>query len=146
MQPLAEPNVTSALLTVESGTGVWALPSAAVTRVEAFDAAESEPAADLLELLGVPSTTPAGDARVLVMQVFEQRLRILVRGALKLLEAGAASLLPLPDAMRAASPLVTHLAVVAGKPALFVVSPERLLQALRDGTSPSSPLSESASR
>jgi hypothetical protein len=134
MQPRAEPAPqarAAPLLTISSASGTWGIPSSAVASVEQPRASLGNATPSLLALLGiaVPSAEPA---RVLVLQVGDERLPLLVHGTLTLVETTAGDLLPLPPAVQSLTPLVSHLAVVDGKPALFVVSPERLLQAARD--------------
>jgi hypothetical protein len=122
---------TALLLTIHTASGSWAIPSAAVGSVEPFDAASDEAALDVLALLGAPAAPTSEAPRVIVLQVAGERLRLLVRGALRLSETTAQSLLPLPAALTHVSPFVTHVALVDAKPALFVVSPERLLRAFQ---------------
>jgi hypothetical protein len=90
----------------------------------------AEPPIDLGALLGAPHSEPAEDDRVLVVQSGERRQRVRIAGQLHLVEGGAVQLLPLPPELRRVSPLVSHVATVGGKPTLFVVSPERLLESL----------------
>ena len=147
MQPRAERTSTSTrLLTIHGAGGVWGIPSTSVASIEQppADAAATPP--ELLALLGVGVPTPSDAsqrARVLVLEVDGERVRLLVHGALELAETAAADLLQLPAAVRAMTPLLSHLAVLDGKPALFVISPERLLQAAR-GAPTAIPLSDSA--
>jgi hypothetical protein len=147
MQPRAERASTSTrLLTIHGAGGVWGIPSAAVASIEPppADAAAAPP--ELLALLGVGVPTPTDKhqrARVLVLEVEGERVQLLVHGALELAEAAAADLLQLPAAVRAMTPLLSHLAVLDGKPALLVISPERLLQAAR-GAPTAIPLPDSA--
>jgi hypothetical protein len=144
MQPGAEGVPTStrlALLTIQGEGGAWGIPSSAVASVQRVVAgadADGEAPLELLTLLGVP-TAPAAlaNSRVLVLEVSGQRASLLVHGALQLAEAAVSELLPLPAVVRAQTPLLSHLAVIEGKPALFVVSPERLLQAARSALAPS---------
>lgn len=132
MQPLAEPRLgRGPLLTIDSASGRWGIPSAAVASVEPASAAVAEATVSLLTLLGVATPRESLQPRVLVLQVGAERVPLLVHGALTLLDASATDLLPLPAAVQLVTPLVSHLAVVDGKPALFVVAPERLLQAAR---------------
>lgn len=139
MQPRAErvPSST-ALLTIQGEGGAWGIPSSAVASVRrsASDLpAGAETPLDLLTLLGVGAGFEArADSRVLVLEVQGERAAVLVHGALQLAETAASELLPLPPAVRAQTPLLSHLAVIDGKPALFVVSPERLLQAARSAS------------
>jgi hypothetical protein len=147
MQPRAERTSTSTrLLTIHGAGGVWGIPSTAVASIEPppADAAAAPP--ELLALLGLDVATPTDTsrgARVLVLEVEGERVQLLVHGALELAEAAAADLLQLPAAVRAMTPLLSHLAVVDGKPALFVLSPEHLLQAVR-GAPTAVPLPDSA--
>lgn len=133
MLPQAEPKLSRAsLLTIDSARGSWGIPSSAVASVAQASPQAAEATQSLLALLGIEAPNGALlEARVLVLQVGSERVSLLVHGALTLLDATAADLLPLPAAVRRITPLVSHLAVVGGKPALFVVSPERLLQAAR---------------
>jgi hypothetical protein len=136
MQPPAERSAASTrLLTIHGAGGVWGIPSSFVSSVELPDAIATESPPELLALLGVASPASATErARVLVLEVQGQHVQLLVHGALQLADAAASDLLPLPAAVQAITPLLSHLAVIDGKPALFVVSPERLLQAARDVT------------
>lgn len=121
----------SALLTIWTEHGQWALPCSAVVSVETAAAAPTaEPPFDLGALLGAPSSAPARDDRVLLVQAGQRRRRVRIAGQLHLVEGATVQLLPLPPELRRVSPLVSHLATVGGKPTLFVVSPERLLESL----------------
>jgi len=133
MQPPAELRLgRTPLLSIDTESGRWGIPSSAVASVEQPSPALAATTLHLLTLLGVETPSEAPErARVLVLQVGAERVPLLVRGALTLLDAPATDLWPLPAAVQIAMPLVSHLAVVDGKPALFVVSPERLLQAAR---------------
>jgi hypothetical protein len=123
------------LLTIHGAGGVWGIPSSAVSSVELPDAIATDGPPELLTLLGVATPTDSNErARVLVLEVHGQHVQLLVHGALQLAEAAATDLLPLPAAVQAITPLLSHLAVIDGKPALFVVSPERLLEAARGAT------------
>jgi hypothetical protein len=145
MQPRAERTTTSTrLLTIRGSAGVWGIPSAAVASIEPLRADAATLPPGLLALLGVATPTDANQrARVLVLEVEGERVPLLVHGALELAEAAAADLLQLPAAVRSMTPLLSHLAVLDGKPALFVISPERLLQAARGALS-AVPLPDSA--
>jgi hypothetical protein len=138
---------TTGLLSVGADGKTWAVPSSCVVSIEPFDSAES--AIDVLALLGVAPAAASQTARVLVLQVAGQRLRLLARGALLLRNPNQRELLPLPTEFGSCSPLVSHVVIVDGKPSLVVVSPERLLHALQapDGHSSSPPphLSEARS-
>lgn len=131
----AEPApLSTTLLTIRCGDTCWALPSSAVAEVERLASDARTDAPDALELLGLPGALD--DARrVLVVRAAEERARFLVRGTLALAEATPGSLLALPTELATAAPLVSHVAVLEGKPSVFVVSPERLLRAGRDKTS-----------
>ncbi len=135
MQPRAEPAPRRApLLTIKSASGSWGIPSSAVASIEQSAAFVAGGLPNLLDLLGVGvSNPPPESAHVLVLQVGSERLPLLVHGTLTLVETAAGDLLPLPAAVQSLTPLLSHVAVVDGKPALFVVSPERLLQAARGG-------------
>lgn len=146
MQPRAEGAPTrTALLTIQGEGGAWGIPSDAVASIQRAAAvadasvgADGEAALDLLTLLGVTAAPEdRADSRVLVLDVAGQRARLLVHGTLQLAEAAVSELLPLPAAVRSQTPLLSHLAVIDGRPALFVVSPERLLQAARSAPAPS---------
>lgn len=132
-----------ALLTIRAGDARWAFPSAAVASVEPFDADSAETALDLLPLLGTSAAALFEAWRVLVLVLDNEQLRLLVRGALDLTELPARSLLPLPAELTSASPLVTHVALVDGKPSLLVVSPERLLSVARTAAAATTPFSTS---
>jgi chemotaxis signal transduction protein len=127
----AEAAASTTLLTIRCGASCWALPSFAVAGVERLAEDASTDAPDALELLGLPGSLD--DARrVLVVRHADDRARFLVRGTLMLAEATPGNLLPMPSELAGAAPLVSHVAVLDGKPAVFVVSPERLLRAERD--------------
>jgi hypothetical protein len=138
---MAEPaSRATSLLTVRARAGSWAIPSSAIISVERLAADASSDAPDALGLLGLE---PGGDEaarRVVVVRADGEEARVLVFGALALTDAAPEELLPLPRELAAAAPLVSHVAVIAGRPALFVVSPERLLRATRDTAAP--PLNE----
>jgi hypothetical protein len=85
----------------------------------------------MMSLLGAAPVADDDEPRVLRLRIGQQRLDVLVHGALSLVEALADDLLTLPPAMQSLTPLVSHIALVGGKPSLFVVSPERLLEACR---------------
>ena len=142
MQLRAEQSSKSTrLLTIHGRGGVWGIPSSVVTAVELPDIVATAPPPDLLGLLGVATPTETDEpARVLVLEVHGEQVQLLVYGALRLAEAAATELLPLPAAVQAVTPLLSHLAVIDGKPALFVVSPERLLEAARGATTVLHPL------
>lgn len=145
MRHRAERTSTSTrLLTIHGAAGVWGIPSSAVTSIEQVPADAAAALPELLALLGVATPVDANhSARVLVLEVQGERVQLLVHGALELTETAFADLLPLPAAVRAMTPLLSHLAVLDGKPALFVISPECLLQAAR-GASTALPVHDSA--
>jgi hypothetical protein len=124
MRPQSEAADTS-LLTIRGAVATWAIPSRAVSAVEPV--AVEETALDALTLLGLGDTESTQVARVLVLEHAGQKARLLVHGALELSRAGPGELLPLPDALSSVTPLISHVALVNGKPTLLVVSPERLL-------------------
>jgi hypothetical protein len=133
MSPQAEAASSKAsLLTIRAGQRVWGIPSAAVIAVERPSADTAAAALDVHALLGMPAPGDDGSRRVLLVRAGGERARILVQGTLALLETSSANLLPVPASLSQLSPLVSHVAVIDGKPALFVVSPERLLRASRE--------------
>jgi hypothetical protein len=129
MLPPAERSSTSAsLLTVRSHDRAWGLPGAAVTGVELFESDKHGRPLDVLELLeGIATSREDESARVLHLAVDGQHLSLLTRGALTLLESSAYQLLPMPRELGSVAPLVSHVALIDGKPSLLVISPERLL-------------------
>lgn len=129
---------TTALLTVEGGNLVWAIPSAAVTSIEPFTDADAATAADVRTLLRAAAADEL-TKRVLTLQVQSKLLRLLTRGTLGLRTLGERELVPLPAAFDRCSPLVTHVALVEGRAELLVVSPERLLLASNGTDDLSSP-------
>jgi hypothetical protein len=124
----------------------WAIPSAAVASVQPLGSSAAPPELDVLALLGVFVEDAALTPRVMVLRHGHERVAVLARGALKLAEAAANDLLPLPPELLACAPLVSHIAVVNGKAALFVLSAERLLHAARVRTANIPPTYDSASR
>lgn len=121
---------STTLLVVRAGDHAWAIPSWAVHGVEglADDATSDEP--DVLELLGMAGSD-RWSRRVVVLRAEDEQARVLVRGSIALTDASPEELVPLPAELASVAPLVTHVAVVAGRPAWFVVSPSRLLRAAR---------------
>lgn len=118
---------STTLLTIRTDNCSWGLPGAAVTGVEPFDAEKHRRPLDVLELLA-GATTPRSDdtARVLELLVGGERLSLLSCGTLTLLDASSYQLLAMPPELGVVAPLVSHIAVIGGRPALFVLSPERL--------------------
>lgn len=147
MQPPAEPQrAATTLLTIHAGGTSWAIPSAAVARIQRLSPTASPPELDVLSLLGVEVVDPELTPRVMVLRDGREQVEVLARGALALTEAGARDLLALPAELSASAPLVSHIAVIDGKPALFVLSPERLLHAARAGSAARTPPHDPASR
>lgn len=138
MQPLADrPAQSTALLTIHGDGGTWGIPSRAVASVGRWSTTTTETPVELLALLGVASPTDAHEqSRLLVLDVRGERVTLLVHGTLHLAETAADSLLQLPPSVQTLTPLISHLAVIDGRPALFVVSPERLLEAARRASTP----------
>ncbi len=130
MQPPAKQHpAATALLTVHGAGHAWAIPSSAVAAVEALaDTGGASVPLDVLALLGETPTVTSHASRVVVLRVQGEELRLLVDGVLTLTETKSSNLLPLPPAVQSATRLVSHIAVLDGKPALFVLSPERLLE------------------
>ena len=126
---------SGALLTVAGPCG-FALPAAYVLGIEPLHDWQGEAPLDVLPLLGIEAPgLRSEEQRVALVDAGERRLPLLVRGALTLIHPAANELLPLPPAMRALSPFITHIAVINGKPSLFVLSPARLAHAPAAATS-----------
>jgi hypothetical protein len=136
----------TSLLTVASGACSWAIPSAAVGSVERLAIGAPTDAPDALGLLGLEARGEDEARRVLLLRAAGEQARVLVRGVIGLADAAPEQLLLLPRELAAAAPLISHVAVLAGKPALFVVSPERLLRASRDALSALNPNETEAAR
>jgi hypothetical protein len=148
MQPPANPGSSStALLAIRADGSAWGIPSSAVMGVEPFESGNQEPPPDVLSLLGASSPGRELESRVLRLRVGGERLDVLARGALSLIETRAADLLALPTALQGLTPLVSHVALVDGKLCLFVISPERLLKVCRAQAQslPTSPLPDRGS-
>ena len=129
MQPPAKQQpAPTTLLTIHGAGHAWAIPSSAVTGVEAVADAGDAGVLDVLALLGGAKAAPSQASRVVVLRIRGEELRLLAHGALTLTETKSSNLLPLPPFVQSATRLVSHIAVVDGKPALFVLSPERLLE------------------
>lgn len=135
---------STSLLTVQLGASAWAIPSSAVLSVASVSEGEPDDAPDALALLGLEACGGESTRRVMVVSARGEQARLLVRGALGLREATPQELLPLPSELAASAPLVSHVAVLDGKAALFVVSPERLLCASRDPVPPTPNETDSA--
>lgn len=119
----------TSLLAIHAGEISWAIPSAAVASVQPLSPSATRPGLDVLALLGVPLTDATLTPRVLVLRLGDDRVAVLVHGTLALAETADRDLLPLPLELAESAPLVSHVAVIGGRPALLVVSPERLLRA-----------------
>jgi len=131
------PAATTSLLTIDAGSPVWAIASSAVENIEPFADDDDASAVDVRALLG--GVEVHGQARrVITVQASGRRLRLLARGALLLRSIGQHEIVPLPAAFERSSALVSHVALVDGKPSLLVVSAERLLSALPTNESLSS--------
>ncbi len=116
------------LLAVRGKVASWSVPGHAVASIERLSDWSGEAPLDVGGLLG--ETQGAGeDARVVVLQQEQRSLPLLASGSLSLLETTAEQLLALPAVFQSALSLVDRVALVNGAPALFVLSPERLLQA-----------------
>lgn len=144
MQAVAEASQAS-LLVVRDAQCSWAVPSALVRAVERRSDWAGTAPLDPAELL---ATSPAlarhglddarlaqsgaeQEARVIVVGTEQQPVPLLARGALALLPIAAEALLVLPEPFPALAPLVAQVALEDGAPAIFVLSPERLLEVVR---------------
>jgi hypothetical protein len=145
MQPAAERGAAS-LLVVRDAERCWAVPSALVLAVERRGDWAGTVPLDPAELLGAgsrlsgaaaddaPGARPAAagdEARVIVVGTAQQRVPLLARGELALLQLAEGALLALPEPFPALAPLVAQLALENGAPSIFVLSPERLLEVVR---------------
>ena len=140
MQPSAERRHESGALLTIAGQHRYALPGACVLGIEHLRDWLGEAPLDVLPLLGIEAAAPATEEqRVALLDAGERHLLLLVRGALALIHPGPGELLPLPPALHSLAPLVTHIAVVGGKPSFCVLSPTRLAYA-QAATSPALPL------
>jgi hypothetical protein len=124
---------STALLTVEAGRHRYAVPGACVLGIEQRRDWHGDPPIDALALLGLTQTTDSvdGEARVAVLDAGDTRVPLLVRGTLTLIHPGEGELLALPAAMHSEGGLISHVAVVDGKPSFFVLSPALLARASR---------------
>jgi hypothetical protein len=130
---------SGALLTVAGRHG-YALPGASVLGIEHVRDWQGEAPFDVLPLLGIETAgLPTEEQRIALLNAGERRLPLLVRGTLALIHPAPGELLSLPHAMKSLAPLVTHIAVVNGKPSFFVLSPARLAHA-QAAASPALPL------
>jgi hypothetical protein len=140
MQLSAERRHESGALLTVAGPHGYALPGGCVLGIEHLRDWQGEAPLDVLPLLGIEAAALSTEQqRVALLDAGERHLPLLVRGALALIHPGPGELLPLPRAMQSLAPLVTHIAVVDGKPSFFVRSPTRLAHA-QAATSPVLPL------
>ena len=121
----------TALLTIEAAGYGYALPGDAVLALEHVRDWTGEPPLDVLGLLGLPPphVEEVVDSRVAVVASGERRRALLVRGRLTLMHPRADELLELPAALQPLTPLISHVAVVNGKPTFYVLSPAQLARA-----------------
>jgi hypothetical protein len=133
MQPSAEfRSASTALLTIETDAHGYAVPGACVLGIEHGRDWRGEPPLDALALLGLSAPSVLDeDARVAVLDAGDERLPLLIRGTLTLIHPAAEELLVLPPALQSLNGLVSHVAVVKGKPSFFVLSPVLLARARR---------------
>lgn len=138
MLPPAEVRTSGTkLLAARAARPAWGVPCQAVAGVRRFSEWSGEPPLDVAALLGEPTgAAPELDARVVLLGMERGDLPLLTRNALSLLHAEPDQLLALPDAFRRASPWIDQVALVDGEPALFVLSPERLMDAWRRSERP----------
>lgn len=129
MPALAEVRGTQTSLLAVRGTGAsWSVPGAAVSSVQRLSDWTGEAPLDVALLLGAAQEQGAAETRVVVVESGQVPLPLLARGALSLLQTTFEQLLVLPAAFQQASPLVDRVALLDGAPALFVLSPARLLE------------------
>jgi chemotaxis signal transduction protein len=120
---------STALLVVESGSHNYAIPGACVIGIEDLRSFQGAPPIDALALLGLTPSDRSEEARVVLLDAGEQEIALLVRGALSLLHPAPEEILALPPVMRTMSGLISHVALVGGKPSFLVLSPARLVRA-----------------
>ena len=129
MQPSAELRSSGDLLAI-AGRHSYAVPGACVLGIQRLRDWQGDTPLDVLPLLGIEAAEPDTDtARVALLDVGAWCLPLLVCGAVSLIRPAPGELLALPTAMQSLAPLVSHIAVVNGKPSLFVLSPARLAHA-----------------
>ena len=128
--PAEARSLQTSLLAVRGASASWSVPGAAVKGVQRLSEWTGEAPLDVAMLLGA-AQTPDPEARVVVVEAEQVSLPLLAQGALSLLQTTFEHLLVLPAAFQQASPLVDRVAVVDGAPALFVLSPARLLEVWR---------------
>jgi hypothetical protein len=130
----------SSLLVFDGADHRWALPVAAVAAVEKLGDWRGAPPLDALGLLGDVAVRSATDERkVLVLRHGKRQLPLLVCGHISLVQSTPEALLDLPKALRRCAPLVAQIALVAGKPRLFVLAPERFFQFEHDASAEGEP-------
>jgi hypothetical protein len=130
MRPSAERRSESGGLLTVAGPCGYALPGASVLGIEPLRDWQGEAPLDVLPLLGIEAVgLPSEGQRIALLDAGERRLPLLVRGTLTLIHPAPHELLPLPLAMRSLAPLITHVAVINGKPSFFVLSPAHLAHA-----------------
>src|SRR4051812_22800092 len=113
MQLPARPHpAPTALLTIHGVGHAWAIPSSAVTGVEAVGDTAGASLLDVLALLGGTRAAPSDASRVVVLRIQGEELRLLAHGALALTETTSSNLLPLPPFVQSTARLVSHIAVV----------------------------------
>jgi hypothetical protein len=118
---------STALLAVQDAGRGYAVPGACVLTIEHLRDWQGEPPLDVAALFGFPQThAPDEAARVAVLDTGMERVPLLVRGSLTVLEPGPDDILALPLSMHSTAGLVSHVALVAGIPTLLVLSPARL--------------------
>lgn len=116
------------LLAVRGKVSSWSVPGHAVASIERLSDWSGEAPLDVGGLLGEADGT-GEDARVVVLHLEQRSLPLLASGSLSLLETTAEQLLALPAVFQSALSLVDRVALVEGAPAMFVLSPERVLHA-----------------
>ncbi len=118
---------SSALLTVRQRDLAWAVPGACVVGLELLRDWRGDPPLDVAALFGFARSEAADvGARVAVLDTGVSSVPLLVRGTVTLFEPGPEDVLPLPLSMHSTAGLVSHVALLAGKPSLLVLSPARL--------------------
>jgi hypothetical protein len=117
------------LLVFEGKSSRWAIPTTAIVSVQALTSSSESKLVDALLALGdTPKPDAGGNERVLLLRHGNERLSVLLRSRLSLLERRRGMLLDLPAALVAGAPLLSHLAIVTGEASLFVVSTPRLFE------------------
>lgn len=118
---------STALLAIEEAGRGYAVPGACVLGIEYLRDWQGDQPLDVTALFGFRAEQTAQQAaRVAVLDAGAERVPLLVRGSLRLIEPGPEDLLALPLSMHSTAGLVSHVALVAGIPSLLVLSPARL--------------------